>query len=346
MPPGVNRVVVKGREYLYYQPGRGTARADAAVRLPDDAGSVEFWEVYRDLTNQQPRGAHPKSFTAMINAYKRSPEFSELAVATRRGYERHLGIIEDVWGNLQVSGLLPNHVLKLRDKYRTTPATANAIIRTLSSILSWSIPRGFRNDNPCQHVRKLTVGDGWAPWPWEMIKHLERYAPPWMWEAAAIALYTGQRQADVLAMPRAKVRNGQIEVRQEKTGRELIIPAHQKLVSVLDSIERRHRERQGQQSVQILTNSRGLPWTTDGFRTSWNRTLSHPSGALSPIKNAGLVFHGLRKSAVVTLLEAGCTDAEVGAITGQSRQMIEHYSKQVNQKRLAAAAILKWENAT
>ncbi len=69
----------------------------------------------------------------------------------------------------------------------------------------------------------------------------------------------------------------------------------------------------------------------------------HP---LWPIKKAGLVFHGLRKSAVVTLLEAGCTDAEVAAITGQSRQMIEHYSKQVNQKKLAAAAILKWERAT
>ena len=57
------------------------------------------------------------------------------------------------------------------------------------------------------------------------------------------------------------------------------------------------------------------------------------------------MFHGLRKSAVVFLLEAGCTDAEVAAITGQSRQMIEHYSRQVNQKKLAARAILKWETA-
>jgi len=53
----------------------------------------------------------------------------------------------------------------------------------------------------------------------------------------------------------------------------------------------------------------------------------------------------LRKSAVVMLLEAGCTDAEVSAITGQSRQMVEHYARQVNQKRLAAAAILKWERS-
>lgn len=44
-----------------------------------------------------------------------------------------------------------------------------------------------------------------------------------------------------------------------------------------------------------------------------------------------------------TLLEAGCTDAEVAAITGQSRQMVEHYARLVNQERLARTAILKWE---
>jgi hypothetical protein len=51
------------------------------------------------------------------------------------------------------------------------------------------------------------------------------------------------------------------------------------------------------------------------------------------------------KSAVVMLLQAGCTTAEVAAITGQSFDMVEHYAKQVNQKKLAAAAILKWERA-
>lgn len=60
--------------------------------------------------------------------------------------------------------------------------------------------------------------------------------------------------------------------------------------------------------------------------------------------DAGLVFHGLRKSAVVMLLEAGCTDAEVGSITGLSRKMVEHYEQRANRRRLAASAILKWEN--
>jgi hypothetical protein len=36
---------------------------------------------------------------------------------------------------------------------------------------------------------------------------------------------------------------------------------------------------------------------------------------------------------VVMLLEAGCTDAEVAAVPGQSRQMVEHYARMVNQRK-------------
>jgi hypothetical protein len=44
-------------------------------------------------------------------------------------------------------------------------------------------------------------------------------------------------------------------------------------------------------------------------------------------------------------IEAGCTEAEVAAVTGQSMQMVAHYAKQVNQKKLAKAAVLKWEQS-
>ena len=42
----------------------------------------------------------------------------------------------------------------------------------------------------------------------------------------------------------------------------------------------------------------------------------------------------------------GATEAEVAAITGQSMQMVAHYGKQENQKKLAVAAVLKWEAVT
>ena len=57
----------------------------------------------------------------------------------------------------------------------------------------------------------------------------------------------------------------------------------------------------------------------------------------------GFVFHGLRKSAAMKLAEAGCTDAEIAAITGQTRQIVKYYTKGVDQKRLAMSAMRKWE---
>ena len=46
---------------------------------------------------------------------------------------------------------------------------------------------------------------------------------------------------------------------------------------------------------------------------------------MADLRKHRLVFHGLRKPAVVFLLEAHCSDAETAAITSQSRDMVEHY---------------------
>ena len=117
-----------------------------------------------------------------------------------------------------------------------------------------------------------------------------------LWRAAAVALYSGQRQADVLGMLWSDIQEGLLFVRQNKTGKKLWIPMHENLRAVLTEIPR--------VSVHVLTNTRGLPWTTDGFKTSWGDKLKRE--VFKELRERELVFHGLRKSAVVFLLEAGC----------------------------------------
>lgn len=55
------------------------------------------------------------------------------------------------------------------------------------------------------------------------------------------------------------------------------------------------------------------------------------------------VPHGLRKNAVIALLEAGCSVAEAASVSGQSFAMVEYYAKQRDQKILSSAAVLKWQ---
>ena len=147
-----------------------------------------------------------------------------------------------------------------------------------------------------------------------------------------LALYTGQRLSDVLAMRWSAINaGGLLAVKQGKTGKELMIPLHRDLKAILETAPRT--------AVTIAATAEGRPWGK-GFQNVWAK--HRPA----MVADSGLVFHGLRKSAVVTLLEAGCTDAEVAAITGQSRTMVEHYAKMVNQEKLARAAILRWEQRT
>ncbi len=197
-------------------------------------------------------------------------------------------------------------------------------------MMRWAVQRGYRTDNPCREIDPLPSGDGYEPWPWHVIESARDNLRTDLWWAVALAVYTGQRQADVLKMRWDAIKDGKIKLRQGKTRKTLTIPLHAEIQPIIDTIPR--------SALTILTNSRGTPWTESGFRATWRK--HRPALVIED----GLVFHGQRKTAVVTLLEAGCTDAEVASITGQTREMIEHYAKQVNQERLADVAMLKWQN--
>ena len=340
LPLHVHAVKARGKDYYYYHPYRGTSREGERVSLPGapfDALGIpnsEWWDAYRGLAGEEVAGAKPGTFGALIAQYQASPEWNAMSSATRSDWSRYLRWIEKAWGPLSVRALEAKHVFKLRDTYAQVPAAANNLLRCLSAMMSWCIPRGWRDSNPCVHVKKLKGGDGYAPWDSHDIDHFKANARSDLWQAAALALYSGQRLADVLKMRWDDIDKGLIAVTQNKTNKKLLIPMHGNLRSLLGEIPRR--------SVTILTSSRSKPWTVMGFKASWSTELNRPE--MRMLRDKERVFHGLRKSAVVFLLEAGCTDAEVASITGQSRQMIEHYSRQVNQKKLAARAILKWEN--
>lgn len=343
LPPHVKLVRNRlGREYYYLTLHRGTAQQGKTLRLPDDPRVPEFWAEYARLLNSPPVVLSANAVAALDRAWGgdpdreyagASPEWNALALTTQREWKRHRRRIVAAWGELEVRGLAPKHVLALRDDWADKPATANNMLRCLSSMLGWSVPREWRDDNPCRDVKPLKGGEGYAPWPWEAIEAAENElvgkGREYLWWAMALALYTSQRLNDCLIMRWSALSNNLITVKQGKTGKELVIPAHKHLQMVLNTIPRR--------AVTILTSSEGTPWR--GFQVSWQK--HKPAMAIE----RGLVFHGLRKSAVVMLLEAGCTEAETAAVTGQSMAMVAHYAKQVNQRKLAAAAVLKWEQA-
>ena len=60
-----------------------------------------------------------------------------------------------------------------------------------------------------------------------------------------------------------------------------------------------------------------LPWTEDGFRTSWGKAFARAG------INEDLHFHDLRGSAVERLALAGSTVPEIATFTGHSLKDVE-----------------------
>ena len=135
---------------------------------------------------------------------------------------------------------------------------------------------------------------------------------------------TGQRIGDVLEMRWSGIQDGAVYVRQNKTNKELWVPILTELQAALDAANRH--------SVYLLTNERGTNrWSYCGASQAV-RKLREQIGALD------YDIHSWCYNAACELLEAGCEDDLIAAVTGQSPAMVSHYTKQVRQKIRAQAA--------
>ena len=206
----------------------------------------------------------------------------------------------------------------------------------LARVLSWSFNRGLVAVNPCERGGRLYRGGGRAEKVWTDVDEaafLER-APAHLHLPLLLALWTGQRQGDLLRLPWSAYDGTRIRLRQSKTGTPVSFKAGAPLKAALDATPKR--------STIILTNSDGKPWTSDGFRASWGK-------ACKAAGVVGVTFHDLRGTAVTRLALVGCTEAQIAAITGHSLRdvcSILDANYLHRDPALADAAITKLERGT
>ena len=174
----------------------------------------------------------------------------------------------------------------------------------LARVLSWALDRGLVAANPCERGGRLYRGSR-AESIWtdaDEAAFLSR-APAHLHLPLLLALWTGQRQGDLLRLPWSAYDGTHIRLRQSKGGRRVTITVGAPLKAALDAAPKR--------SPIILTNSDGKPWTSDGFRASWRKACA--SAAVR-----GVTFHDLRGTAVTRLASTQSTISEIASITGHS----------------------------
>jgi integrase len=265
----------------------------------------------------------------MTIAYRQSPEWLGLAEATRRTYSVYLRDIERLQ-NEPVERITRRILLGLRDAIAATrgAGASTGFLRTASALFGWAVERQWIEHSPAHRIRSLPGGHLPA-WSADQADAAIAALPEPLRRVVVLALYTGQRRGDLIALPWTAYDGSTIKLRQQKTGARMTIPVHPNLKVELDAW------RSAATSTMILTTAHGLPWKP--------QHVSHMLPiAMERIGLPPLNVHGLRKLAAARLADAGCSMHEIAAITGhRSLSMVQLYTASADQERLAGAAIIR-----
>lgn len=272
----------------------------------------------------------PNSLGSLILEYRQTPEWDALAPASKKSYETAFHYMQPLH-RVAIKSIKRRHVKILRDRHRHTWGIANLVVGVFSRLMNYAVDMEYRESNPASNIPKMKGGH-YNRWSDEAVDYAVANMPERFARAVLLALYTAQRQGDVLAMTWADYDGEAISVTQQKTGAKLWIPCHAALKAHLD------RWKEDRTSTHICTSSTGGPWRKGNFNVAFSRERN------KHVELSGLQFHGLRKTAAAKLAEAGCSLHEIAAITGhQTLAMLTLYTAEAEQRTRARAAIVKLE---
>jgi integrase len=291
-----------GRVVTYYYAWRG------GPRLKGEPGTLEFIASFNAAAAT--RVAPPEGrLIALIHAYQKTQDFLRLRERTRSDYVKQIVKIEQRFADMPLKALADPRtrgiLLDWRDELAiASKRQADYAWVVLSKILSVAKDRGRITVNPCERGGRVYHGTRVdLIWSEDDEAAFLKTAGPHLHLPLVMALWTGQRQSDLLRLPWSAYDGQDIRLKQSKTGERVLVPAGAPLKAILDTMPRR--------SPIILVNSEGRPWTPDGFRASFFK--ARDAAGLK-----GLTFNDLRGTAVTRLALVGCTEAKIASITGHS----------------------------
>jgi len=307
---GINRSVKRladGTTKTFWYAWRG------GPRLQGEPGTPEFIASYNAAVATKVAPA-PGTLHSVLTAYQGSSNVTGLRDRTRRDYGWHIARIESKFATFPLAAFTDPRtrgVFKawLDELGKQSPRQADLTWAVLNVAVNWGVDSGLVAINPFAKAGKLYSGSrADHVWSLEQEERFLARAPERLRLPSLLAIWTGQRQGDLLRLPWSAYDGMHIRLRQSKSkrgkvGRTIVIRVSSPLKAALDAEPR--------VSPLILTNTDGRSWTGSAFRHQWQR-LCKAAGI------EGLTFHDLRGTAVTRLAIAGCTEAEIASITGHS----------------------------
>jgi integrase len=330
----VKRLLADGQVRWHYYAWRGGPKMVSAP------GTEAFSaELSKHKAESMP--IEVKTLDSLITAFQKSPAFSALAEKTQDSHLFSFKEIRKEWPGLplkltQQRGMKAM-IRKWHHTFSANPRTADQMLFSLSRVFTFGIDEEMIDKNPCTGINRLYTGSRkesvWTP---DLIALFRAKAKPHMLLAFEMAIHTGQRQGDLLLLTWKQYDGTHLSFEQGKSKpgkpkKRVRVKVHSRLKAMLDKLPT--------DTLRILNNSRGRPWSKDGFKTSWGKECDR-------LKIEGVTFHDLRGTFITERRREGSTTEQIASITGHSisevgRVLEKHYL--ATDQQTSDAVILRME---
>lgn len=306
--------------------------------LPGPLYSPAFWTAYHAaLEDNAPApqiGAERTkagSVGELVARYYESGAFTSLAQSTQIAYRNMIEPFRQAHGDKSVAGLKAKHIdAILGEVAKRSKSQAHNLRKRLRKLGELSVAWGYRDDNPVLSAQKIKHKEkGFRPWTEADIGKFRKQWPAGTPQRIAleILLHTGLRRSDAVKLGRQHRDGNRHVVSLKKSGETVTvyIPVHPTLEKHLATLS--------STCLTYIQTVRGVARSEKAF-TNWIGEAADAAG-LPPNSSP----HGLRKACCRRLAEAGCTSAQISAITGQSIAVIERYIRDFNREKAAEVAM-------
>ncbi len=318
-------------------PGKPPGSGGKIVRRTLADGSVREYRYSRKgRAPRQPEGALRQIF----NEYSVSPEFRRLAPSWQPKKLFLMNMLEKDLGWMAQedleSRIARTEFYKARDKHAALPSRADQMMQALSSVLEWAYDRGTLAVNHARRIKALT--DRPDPKHYTQVHEdlFSQKLPADLWQLYLFALYTGLRRTDICSARMENLKDGWLVIQPKKTRSKTGVWVHlpvfalPPLQALIDGMPKT--------GPFILTTESGIGWTEFNVSHRWRRSMLK-------LGIEGTWFNEIRHTTATRLVEAGCTDAERGAVMGHALSIGSGKAYVARTRQLALNAYEKWAKA-
>lgn len=330
LPRYVNRVRTRhGKVMFYFRKGHGTWQ-----RLPD-LGEPGFEAAYAAALSgaaaPPATKADPRSLRWLIESYKRSAHWAQLAPSTRRMRDNILQHVASEAGHVPYRAIGRKHINEAID--RKPPHAGATFRKVMSQLFSWAVSVDLLPVNPVNEARRPKIkSGGFHTWTVEEVERFHARWPLGTRERLAmdLALFTGLRRSDLYRVGRQHVRDGVISIQTQKTKAWAHVPVFSRLKAAIDAAPTG--------DMVFLVTEKGTPFASEASFGNWFGRACRAAGVPGRA-------HGLRKAGATIAADAGASAHELMAMFTWTRlSEAERYTQAADRKRLAGLAAERIEH--